>query len=201
MASILFQSIKCRPVLLLTDLEERTLIVSCLESALGKDTSLISECPPVHCYFTSFPLQLICFLCKRGSFSFCKFIKQKFNFDPFYGEYKLLGGILKGSMPEKHWVSVLACWHSQISTEKEQLWQFWMFSSQYCRKYFYLLIALEEKLKGKFNQTQEFIHDPSTPVVIESWVKFCNTQILSGALQQNYVATFSWTTEVDGDLF
>ena len=37
--------------------------------------------------------------------------------------------------------------------------------------------------------------------VVQNLVKFCSQAIISGASQQNNVASVSWMTEVDGDLF
>ena len=53
-------------------------------------------------------------------------------------------------------------------------------------------------LKEKFKKFCDYL---LTPMPVESRVKLCSPQNISGASQQNSGARFSSTTEVDGDLF
>lgn len=56
------------------------------------------------------------------------------------------------------------------------------------------------QLEHKFTQRWKFRHSPLACMLMESRVKFCSQQNISGPSQQNSVAAFSQTTEADGDL-
>ena len=52
-------------------------------------------------------------------------------------------------------------------------------------------------LKEQLTQKWQFTHDLVIPMQTESQVKFCGPQIISGASQQNTIAAFSKTAEVE----
>ena len=55
--------------------------------------------------------------------------------------------------------------------------------------------------EGKGTKKWKFCHYPLTPMLMDSQMKVRGPHNISGASQQNSIASFSQTTDVDGKLF
>ena len=58
-------------------------------------------------------------------------------------------------------------------------------------------MAMFSRLKDKFAHKPAFSHNLLPLLLMQSQVEFCSLQNIPGASQQNSVAAFSYTTEVD----